>query len=104
IIEGLGVLQPALAPPPNNDFLSDYSQLTIDPTDDCTFWYTNAYQLGNSPNPNWGTQIASFRSDSCAKVAASLIYTGVTTQDFRDVATLSARLTNASNGLGIAGA
>lgn len=96
IKEGGGVLQPP------DVFLSDYSQLTIDPSDDCTFWYTNAYQVGNSTTPNWGTQIASFRSSTCAPAATSIAYTGITTQDFDDIAALSATLVNAFNGTGVA--
>ncbi len=42
----------------------DYSSMAIDPTDDCTFWYTTQYQstLGN----RWNTRIASFSFPSCA--------------------------------------
>jgi hypothetical protein len=45
----------------------DYSSMSIDPTDDCTFWYTNEYYdsqtSGNSGN--WHTRIGSFRFPSC---------------------------------------
>ncbi len=37
----------------------DYSSLNVDPTDDCTFWYTNEF------SPNRQTQIGSFRFASC---------------------------------------
>jgi len=47
----------------------DYSALTIDPTDDCTFWYTNEYLAPNSPTDifpvDWHTRIASFRFPQC---------------------------------------
>jgi hypothetical protein len=42
----------------------DYSAVTIDPADDCTFWYTNEY-LKASGTFNWSTRIASFKFDSC---------------------------------------
>ena len=42
----------------------DYSSMSIDPTDDCTFWYTNQYLLTDGPF-NWSTRIASFRFPSC---------------------------------------
>ncbi|PYQ24502.1 MAG: hypothetical protein DMF81_05220 [Acidobacteria bacterium] len=42
----------------------DYSAMTIDPSDDCTFWYTNEY-LKASGTFNWSTRIASFKFDSC---------------------------------------
>lgn len=42
----------------------DYSGMTVDPVDDCTFWYTTEYGLaGNGGFP--GTRIASFSFDSC---------------------------------------
>ena len=42
----------------------DYSGMTIDPTDDCTFWYTNQY-LKTDGTDNWSTRIASFKFASC---------------------------------------
>jgi hypothetical protein len=42
----------------------DYSAMTIDPTDDCTFFYTNEY-LKASGTFNWSTQIASFKVTGC---------------------------------------
>ena len=42
----------------------DYTALTIDPSDDCTFFYTNEY-LKSSGSFNWSTQIASFKFSSC---------------------------------------
>ncbi len=42
----------------------DYTSMSVDPTDDCTFWYTNEY-LKSSGNNNWSTRIASFRFSSC---------------------------------------
>ena len=42
----------------------DYSSISIDPVDDCTFWYTNEY-LKNSGSFNWSTRIASFKFPGC---------------------------------------
>jgi hypothetical protein len=42
----------------------DYSAMTIDPVDDCTFWYTNEYIAANG-DFNWHTRIASFSFPSC---------------------------------------
>jgi hypothetical protein len=42
----------------------DYSAMTIDPTDDCTFFYTSEYLKANG-SFNWSTQIASFKFPSC---------------------------------------
>jgi hypothetical protein len=42
----------------------DYSAMTIDPVDDCTFWYTNEYYAvtGNM----WRTRIGSFTFPGCS--------------------------------------
>jgi hypothetical protein len=42
----------------------DYSAMQIDPTDDCTFWYTSQY-LRASGTFNWRTRIASFKFPNC---------------------------------------
>ena len=42
----------------------DYTSITIDPVDDCTFWYTNEY-LKATGQFNWSTRIASFRFPGC---------------------------------------
>jgi hypothetical protein len=42
----------------------DYSGLSIDPVDDCTFWYTTEYLRTNGAW-NWSTQIASFKFPGC---------------------------------------
>lgn len=45
----------------------DYSAMTVDPTDDCTFWYTQEYyqELEYVYGRNWRTRIASFKLPSC---------------------------------------
>jgi hypothetical protein len=43
----------------------DYSAMTVDPADDCTFWYTNEYIPSNGAF-NWKTQIGSFKFPSCS--------------------------------------
>ena len=42
----------------------DYSSMSIDPNDDCTFWYTQEYYK-TSGSFNWSTRIASFKFNSC---------------------------------------
>jgi hypothetical protein len=42
----------------------DYSALTVDPVDDCTFWYTTEY-LKTNGTFNWSTRIASFKLPTC---------------------------------------
>ena len=44
----------------------DYSAMQIDPSDDCTFWYTSEY-LATTGIFNWNTRIASFKFSGCDK-------------------------------------
>src|SRR5664279_1834825 len=46
----------------------DYSAMTVDPVDDCTFWYTNEY-LKMSGDFNWSTWITSFKFPGCSTSA-----------------------------------
>lgn len=50
----------------------DYSDLTVDPTDDCTFWYTNEYYPAGVSSFNWRTRIGSFRFPNCSSTAGTL--------------------------------
>jgi len=90
----------------------DYSNLTLDPTDDCTFWYTNEVYTATSTNL-WSTAIGSFKFPACGVALTSRISgtvkslaTGQPITDALVVATngttftLSA-LTNASGAFGI---
>jgi hypothetical protein len=42
----------------------DYSAITVDPVDDCTFWYTQEYLVTNG-TWNWNTRIANFKFPGC---------------------------------------
>jgi Cep192 domain 4/HYDIN/CFA65/VesB-like, Ig-like domain len=42
----------------------DYSTMSIDPADDCTFWYTQEYLRFNG-SFNWYTRIANFKFPTC---------------------------------------
>ena len=42
----------------------DYTDMTVDPTDDCTFWYVNEYYAQSSQR-GWQTRIGSFRLPGC---------------------------------------
>jgi len=46
------------------DRWGDYSAMTIDPVDDCTFWYTNEY-LKTDGTFNWSTRIGSLKFAGC---------------------------------------
>ena len=42
----------------------DYSSMSVDPDDDCTFWFTNEY-LKTNGTWNWSTRIGSFKLNNC---------------------------------------
>jgi hypothetical protein len=46
----------------------DYSTMSVDPVDDCTFWYTQEYYPATSPG-TWYTRIGAFRFPQCAELA-----------------------------------
>jgi hypothetical protein len=39
----------------------DYSSMSVDPVDDCTFWFTGEYNVSSQ----WSTRIGAFKFDSC---------------------------------------
>ncbi len=43
----------------------DYSAMTVDPADDCTFWYTQEYSK-TTGSFSWNTRIANFKFAGCA--------------------------------------
>src|SRR5215510_12558549 len=42
----------------------DYASMVIDPSDDCTFWFTSEY-LKDTGSFNWSTWISSFKISGC---------------------------------------
>jgi hypothetical protein len=62
IIDGTGVQRTT------NSRWGDYTDMTVDPTDDCTFWYVNEYYTlagQQSSLAGWQTRIASFKLPGC---------------------------------------
>ena len=53
----------------NSEIWGDYTSMTVDPVDDCTFWYVNQYlrtnQIGSSIV--WDTRIANFKVSACSR-------------------------------------
>ena len=43
----------------------DYSDMTVDPVDDCTFYYTNEYYAKTGGGANWKTRIGYFKFAQC---------------------------------------
>jgi hypothetical protein len=48
----------------------DYSAMTVDPLDDCTFWYTQEY-MQSTGSFNWNTRIANFIFPNCGTNGSS---------------------------------
>jgi uncharacterized repeat protein (TIGR01451 family) len=57
-----------------NNRWGDYSDMTVDPVDDCTFWYTQEYYSTISAF-NWRTRIGSFKFPTCTTTPATLSLT-----------------------------
>ena len=56
----------------------DYTDLTVDPVDGCTFWYVNEYfgtEGTTNPGAPWRTRIGSFKFPTC--VATPVLLAGV---------------------------
>lgn len=49
----------------------DYASMSIDPTDDCTFWFTTEYMAANGGFSTWSTRVASFKFPGCGGTTAS---------------------------------
>ncbi|MBF6612334.1 MAG: S-layer homology domain-containing protein [Chloroflexi bacterium] len=54
----------------------DYSRMAVDPSDDCTFWYTNEYYATTSIQ-NWKTQIGTFKFPSCQPATCDVQFSDV---------------------------
>jgi hypothetical protein len=74
-LEGEKVLMYGGASETTDGRWGDYASLSVDPVDDCTFWYTNEYF--QEPGSTWSTRIGSFRFPNCpahsSAVAAKLV-------------------------------
>jgi len=44
----------------------DYSSMSVDPTDDCTFWYTTEYYASNGDSFHWQTRVGNFKFSTCS--------------------------------------
>ncbi len=55
----------------------DYSAMNVDPSDDCTFWYTQEYYAVNS-SVGWSTRVGKFRFPQCSDAPKGVIQGTVT--------------------------
>ena len=57
-----------------NNRWGDYSAMTVDPVDDCTFWYTQEYYATNA-SFGWRTRIGNFKFPQCVSTPHAAIIT-----------------------------
>ena len=67
-----------------NDRWGDYSAMTVDPSDDCTYWFTSEWRdaannssAGNAPF-NWSTRVGNFKFPGCTAAPKGQIASNVT--------------------------
>src|SRR6185295_7787160 len=61
----------------------DYSSMSLDPSDNCTFWYTQEYTNAASPAAGfaWLTRIGAFKFPSCTAPVTGTLQGTVTALD-----------------------
>jgi hypothetical protein len=79
----------------------DYSAMTVDPVDDCTFWYTQEYIQSNG-SFNWNTRISNFIFPNCGPASGANAVLSATKLSFPktligQTASLTVTLTNTGN-------
>ena len=77
--------------------------MSVDPSDDCTFWFTGQWNAAGA----WSTRIGKFKFDECGPVQslpARAYLPLVVRNDLPTTGTVSGRVTNAANSQGIPGA
>ena len=58
-----------------NSRWGDYSMLSVDPSDGCTFWYTQEYYA--TSGTNWQTRVGAFRFPSCSGASSPPVNTSL---------------------------
>jgi hypothetical protein len=78
----------------------DYSAMSVDPGDDCTFWYVNEYysSQANGSSRNWQTRIGSFKFPSCGGLLPSTttLASSLNPSNLGDSVTFTATVTGAN--------
>jgi PKD repeat protein len=75
----------------------DYTSLMVDPTDDCTFWYTGEYTASVS-SASWHTYIGSFTISDCGSPAPTAPTASFTASPTSGTAPLTVQFTDTSTG------
>jgi hypothetical protein len=63
-----GIIQKGAGDEENSERWGDYTSMTVDPVDDCTFWYVNEYFSANQTGSEiiWQTKLAKFALSTCS--------------------------------------
>jgi hypothetical protein len=64
LAQGESILMPGGGSQTGTGRWGDYTAMQIDPTDQCTFWYTNQYYPKNSAF-GWHSRIGTFKFPGC---------------------------------------
>src|SRR2546423_1634527 len=59
----------------------DYTSMSVDPTDDCTFWYANEYYPPGNTLADWHTRIGDFKFPTCTAPAQGTLSGTITACD-----------------------
>lgn len=59
----------------------DYTSMSVDPADDCTFWYANEYYPTGNTGFNWHTRIGNFIFPTCTPPAQGTLTGTITACD-----------------------
>ncbi|MGB7922170.1 MAG: hypothetical protein WCF57_02875 [Pyrinomonadaceae bacterium] len=59
----------------------DYTSMSVDPVDDCTFWYANEYYPPGNTGFNWHTRIGNFKFPTCTAPAQGTLTGTITACD-----------------------
>ncbi len=81
----------------------DYSAMSIDPADDCTFWFTGQWNASST----WSTRIAKFKFDQCGTTPPAgnrKTYVPLVSKRVAQFGTVAGKVSNATNNAGIPGA
>ena len=85
----------------NSNRYGDYSAMSVDPSDDCTFWFTGEWNAGGT----WSTRIGKFKFDQCGGTPAQRkVYLPIVRKGGPARGTVTGRVVNATNAQAIPGA
>ena len=73
----------------------DYSSMSVDPADDCTFWYTTEYydSAAHGSSGTWQTRIGAFKFPNCVgNVPTKLVFTQQPNASYASAGTITVKV------------